>query len=164
MTSRGTVDVDEIAGAYAFDGPLIELGALVVDGKAHSKGRIRLPLSMMNRHGLVAGATGTGKTKTLQPMAEQLSTAGVPVFLADIKGDLSGMAAAGKLDDNIRRRASSIGYDWTPMSCPVEFFSLGGEGKGVPIRSTMTAFGPTLLAKVLGLNDVQESSLGLIFH
>ena len=166
MTSRGrgTVDVDEIAGAYAFDGPLVELGALVVDGKVHPNAPIRLPLSMMNRHGLVAGATGTGKTKTLQLMAEQLSTAGVPVFLADIKGDLSGMAVAGKLDDNIGRRASNIGYDWTPMSCPVEFFSLGGEGKGVPIRSTMTAFGPTLLAKVLGLNDVQESSLGLIFH
>src|SRR5207342_295236 len=153
-----------VAPGYQFEGPALELGGLMLDETQLSDVHIRIPLSMMNRHGLVAGATGTGKTKTLQLMAEQLSTAGVPVFLADIKGDLSGMAVAGKLDDNIGRRASNIGYDWTPMSCPVEFFSLGGEGKGVPIRSTMTAFGPTLLAKVLGLNDVQESSLGLIFH
>jgi hypothetical protein len=119
---------------------------------------------MVNRHGLVAGATGTGKTKTLQAMAEQLSSAGVPVFLADIKGDLSGMAVPGLPGDKVTARATDIGYDWQPSAYPVEFFALGGHGTGVPVRATVTAFGPTLLSKVLGLNDVQESSLGLVFH
>jgi DNA helicase HerA-like ATPase len=119
---------------------------------------------MVNRHGLVAGATGTGKTKTLQLMAEQLSAAGVPVFAADIKGDLSGLSVAGEDNDKIRSRATSVGQDWKPTAFPVEFYALGGQGTGIPLRVTMSAFGPTLLSKVLGLNDTQESSLGLIFH
>jgi DNA helicase HerA-like ATPase len=149
---------------YAFDGPVVELGALVVGEGCDPTAKVRIPLSMVNRHGLVAGATGTGKTKTLQTMAEQLSAAGVPVFLADIKGDLSGMAAPGAVSDRVTTRATDIGYDWQPAAYPVEFFALGGRGKGVPVRATVTSFGPTLLAKVLGLNDVQESSLGLVFH
>jgi DNA helicase HerA-like ATPase len=119
---------------------------------------------MLNRHGLVAGATGTGKTKTLQLMAEQLSAAGVPVFAADIKGDLSGLSTFGKDDEKISARAASVGQTWKTTAFPVEFFALGGEGTGIPLRVTMSAFGPTLLAKVLGLNDTQESSLGLVFH
>jgi DNA helicase HerA-like ATPase len=118
----------------------------------------------MNRHGLVAGATGTGKTKTLQLMAEQLSAAGVPVFLADIKGDLSGLATAGVPNEKVTARAADVGQAWRPRSSPTEFLSLGGRGSGVPVRATVTSFGPTLLAKVLGLSEVQESSLGLIFH
>jgi DNA helicase HerA-like ATPase len=150
---------------YTFAGPVLELGALVLDGgDADATAKVRIPLSMINRHGLVAGATGTGKTKTLQTMAEQLCAAGVPVFLADIKGDLSGMMAPGVASDRVTGRAAEIGYDWAPATYPVEFFALGGHGTGVPVRATVTSFGPTLLAKVLGLNDVQESSLGLVFH
>jgi DNA helicase HerA-like ATPase len=119
---------------------------------------------MLNRHGLVAGATGTGKTKTLQGMAEGLSAQGVPVFLADVKGDLSGLAVPGAPNEKIEARAASIGQDWAPTSYPVEFYTLGGLGTGVPIRTTVTDFGPLLLSKVLGLNATQESSLGLIFH
>ncbi len=156
--------VDKIAEGYTFDVPALDLGALVVDGTARPDVQIKIPLEMLNRHGLVAGATGTGKTKTLQLVAEQLAALGVPVFLADIKGDVSGMAAPGEPNDKITQRAADVGQDWMPASSPVEFFSLGGLGKGVPIRATMTSFGPTLLAKVLGLNDVQESSLGLVFH
>jgi uncharacterized protein len=157
--------VDEIARAYAFDGPALELGALVVDGQAHPQSAVRVPLSSLNRHGLVAGATGTGKTKTLQLIAEQLSDAGVPVFLADIKGDVSGMAAPGLPSDRITQRAQDTATDWQARGFPVEFLDLGGRGgSGVPVRATMTSFGPVLLSKVLGLNETQESSLGLVFH
>ncbi len=152
-----------LASAYAFAGPALELGALVLKGTAHPDPRIRVPLSMLNRHGLVAGATGTGKTKTLQLMAEQLSAAGVPVFLADIKGDVSGMAAPGVASDRITQRAT--GTDWQATGFPAEFLNLGGQcGTGIPVRATMTTFGPVLLSKVLGLNETQESSLGLVFH
>ncbi|WP_328709302.1 DUF853 domain-containing protein [Microbispora hainanensis] len=150
---------------YDFEGPALELGALVrEDGTADASERIRIPVCMMNRHGLVAGATGTGKTKTLQLMAEQLAGHGVPVFLADIKGDLSGLASPGKPGDRIARRAAEVGQDWTPQGCVTEFFSLGGVGEGIPLRATMSAFGPTLLSRVLELNETQESSLGLIFY
>ncbi len=156
--------VDSIRTAYATPGPALELGAAVVDGAAHPDVPVRLPLAMLNRHGLVAGATGTGKTKTLQLMAEQLSDAGVPVFLADIKGDVSGLGAAGSASERITTRAADTGTDWQPRGFPCEFLSLGGRGAGIPVRATVTAFGPLLLSKVLGLNDTQESSLGLVFH
>ena len=156
---------DSLGKAYAFDGPALELGALVLDNEAHPEARIRMPLSMLNRHGLVAGATGTGKTKTLQLIAEQLSDSGIPVFLADIKGDVSGMAAPGLTSDRITKRATETATDWRPRGFPVEFLNLGGQGgTGVPVRATMTSFGPLLLSKVLGLNETQESSLGLVFH
>ncbi|XAS76550.1 helicase HerA-like domain-containing protein [Dermatophilaceae bacterium Sec6.4] len=154
----------QIQAGYGFDGAALELGAAVLDGQAHADVPVRLPLSMMSRHGLVAGATGTGKTKTLQLMAEQLSAQGVPVFLADIKGDLSGIASPGRSGDRITARAADVGQQWVATSYPTEFYSLAGLGKGVPIRATITSFGPTLLSKVLGLNATQESSLGLVFH
>jgi len=154
----------EVADGYTFDGPTLALGALVQGEDATESVQVGIPLAMMNRHGLVAGATGTGKTRTLQLMAEGLSAAGVPVFVADIKGDLSGMAIDGEPKDFIAKRATDIGQDWSPASFPLEFYSLGGIGQGVPIRTTVTDFGPLLMSKVLGLNDTQESSLGLIFH
>jgi DNA helicase HerA-like ATPase len=154
----------ELAQAYAVDGPALELGAVVLDGQATPEARVRMPLSMLNRHGLVAGATGTGKTKTLQLMAEQMSAAGIPVFLADVKGDVSGMGAPGVDSERVRARAAETGTAWTPTAFPVELLSLGGLGEGVPVRATITSFGPVLLSKVLGLNDTQESSLGLVFH
>ena len=153
-----------VAPGYAFEGPALELGGLMIDASTLSDVRIRIPLGMLNRHGLVAGATGTGKTKTLQLLAEQLSAAGVPVFAADVKGDLSGLSVPGAENPKVVDRARSVGQDWKAHGFPVEFFALGGQGTGIPLRVTMSAFGPTLLAKVLGLNDTQESSLGLVFH
>ncbi|MWC00085.1 helicase HerA-like domain-containing protein, partial [Agromyces seonyuensis] len=155
--------VEAIRAGYAFEGAALELGALV-NGGPQPDVQVRIPLAMTDRHGLVAGATGTGKTRTLQGLAEQLSAAGVSVFAADIKGDLSGMLVAGTGNEKLLQRTAGIGQDWTPASFPVEFFSLGGAGRGVPIRATVAGFGPLLLAKALGLNDTQESSLGLVFH
>ncbi|MFD0269702.1 helicase HerA-like domain-containing protein [Streptomyces sp. NPDC127106] len=155
---------DRIAAGYAFTGPALDLGALLWDGTCLPDRQIRIPLAMLNRHGLVAGATGTGKTKTLQLIAEQLSSAGVPVFLADIKGDVSGISAPGAPSDRTAQRAGEVGQDWRAGGCPAEFYALGGIGTGVPLRATVTDFGPVLMAKVLGLNRTQEQSLGLVFH
>ncbi|MEU8621089.1 helicase HerA-like domain-containing protein [Streptomyces sp. NPDC048623] len=154
----------QIGAGYAFDGPALDLGALLWDGTCHPDAQVRIPLPMLNRHGLVAGATGTGKTKTLQLIAEQLSAKGVPVFLADIKGDVSGIAAPGADGEKVRERAGQVGQDWTATGFPCEFYGLGGTGPGIPIRATVTGFGPVLLSKVLQLNQTQEQSLGLIFH
>ncbi len=130
-----------------------------MDGEPDPAAKVRIPLATLNRHGLVAGATGTGKTKTLQVMAEQLSAAGVPVFLADIKGDVSGMAAPAQPSEKLTARTAAIGQDWKPTAYPVEFYALGGKGTGIPVRATVTSFGPILLSKVLDLSDVQSSSL-----
>ncbi|MGA7051619.1 MAG: helicase HerA-like domain-containing protein [Mycobacterium sp.] len=153
-----------IADGYAVEGQALELGTVVVDGTADPSAQIRIPLATINRHGLVAGATGTGKTKTLQLIAEQLSAAGVPVLMADVKGDLSGLSRPGEANDKTATRAKDTGDNWEPTGYPVEFLSLGTEGVGVPIRATVESFGPVLLSKVLGLNATQESTLGLIFH
>ncbi|OBI95786.1 helicase HerA-like domain-containing protein [Mycobacterium asiaticum] len=153
-----------IAAGYAVQGQALELGTVVVGGEIDPTAQIRIPLATINRHGLVAGATGTGKTKTLQLIAEQLSAAGVPVFMADVKGDLSGLARPGEGNDKTAARAKDTGDNWEPSGFPVEFLSLGTGGVGVPVRATVESFGPVLLSKVLGLNATQESTLGLIFH
>ncbi len=149
MSDEASV-VDQVTKGYSFGEPAIDLGVLINDDTPVPQAKVRIPLSMLNRHGLVAGATGTGKTKTLQSMAEQISAAGVPVFAADIKGDLSGLASAGLPSDKLAARTAALGQAWTPKASPVEFFALGGEGIGVPLRATMSSFGPTLLSKVLG--------------
>jgi len=156
--------IDVVREGYAFDGPALEIGALVADGQPRADVPVRIPVRMLNRHGLVAGATGTGKTKTLQVLAEQVAAAGVPVFAADIKGDLSGIASPGTSSEALLERTRGIGQDWQPVASQVEFFTLGGRGTGVPIRATVESFGPVLLAKVLDLNATQESSLALVFH
>jgi DNA helicase HerA-like ATPase len=163
-STSSPAQVQEIAAGYSFSGAALEFGAAVVDDTAYKDAKVKIPLAVMNRHGLVAGATGTGKTKTLQLMAEQLVKQGVPVFLADIKGDLSGMASPGEPNDKITARATDVGEAWTPTAFTTEFYSLGGQGKGIPVRASISSFGPTLLSKVLGLNATQESSLGLVFH
>ncbi len=163
MSEKATA-TQEIAAGYATSGAAVELGAVVLDGTADPQARVRIPLAMMNRHGLIAGATGPGKTKTLQGIAEQLSAAGVPVVMADVKGDLSGQTRPGTTNDAITERANDTGDDWAPSNFPVQFLSLGTSGTGVPVRATISGFGPLLLAKVLGLNETQESTLGLIFH
>ena len=156
--------VEQVTAGYAFEGQALELGGLMVDADTQSEARVRIPLAMVNRHGLVAGATGTGKTKTLQLLAEQLSAAGVPVFAADVKGDLSGLSTPGEGGEKITARATSVGQQWQATGFPVEYYAIGGQGTGIPLRVTVSAFGPVLLSKVLELNDTQESSLGLVFH
>jgi uncharacterized protein len=160
----GNGPAKRISEGYAVAGQALELGTVVVDGEADPSAQIRIPLATINRHGLVAGATGTGKTKTLQLIAEQLSAAGVAVVMADVKGDLSGLARPGEANDRTAARAKDTGDDWQPTGFPVEFLSLGTGGVGVPVRATISSFGPILLSKVLGLNASQESTLGLIFH
>ena len=153
-----------ITTAYATDGAALDLGRGVHDGAVVTAATVKLPLRMVNRHGLIAGATGTGKTKTLQGIAEQLSAAGVPVFVADVKGDLSGVAEPGDAGGAAAKRAQELGLQFQARGFPVEFFALGGIGPGIPIRATVSDFGPQLLAKVLGANDTQEQSLTLVFH
>ncbi|MBQ9918693.1 MAG: DUF853 family protein, partial [Microbacterium sp.] len=156
--------VATIAAGYAGSAAALDLGVLVNGGPVASV-PVRIPLAMTNRHGLVAGATGTGKTRTLQLLAEQLSANGVPVFAADIKGDLSGVAAPGVSSEKLLARTSALGQDWEPRAYPTEFYALGDDAaSGVPVRATVSGFGPLLLSRVLGLNATQESSLGLVFH
>jgi DNA helicase HerA-like ATPase len=153
-----------IADAYATEGAALDLGRAVHEGAVHRDAAVRVPLATLNRHGLIAGATGTGKTKTLQLMAEQLSAAGVPVFVADVKGDVSGLAAAAEPGGPAENRMADLGLPFAPAAFPVEFLSLGGIGPGVPVRANVSDFGPQLLAKVLGANETQEQSLALVFH
>ena len=155
---------DDIAAGYDFPGPAVLLGRPFVDPNAPvTDVDIRIPLGLLNRHGLIAGATGTGKTKTLQMLAEQISAAGTPVFAADMKGDLAGLAEAGTANDKLTERNTQLAHEWAPAANTVELMSLTGEG-GVPLRAPVSAFGPLLLSKVLALNETQESSLALVFR
>jgi DNA double-strand break repair helicase HerA and related ATPase len=163
-TESSAAPAQQIAAGYATEKAALELGAVVVDGVCDPTAKVRIPLATLNRHGLVAGATGTGKTKSLQVLAEQLSTAGVPVVMADVKGDLSGLSRPGEPGDKVAQRAADTGDEWAASAYPVEFLALGTAGIGVPVRATISSFGPILLSKVLGLNQTQESTLGLIFH
>ena len=151
-----------VRAAFPDQGAAITLGAPVHQGECHPGALVRVPLAMMNRHGLIAGATGTGKTKTLQLVAEQLSSQGVPVFLADIKGDVSGIGVAGASNDRLAQRAKDTGWSWNAQAFPVEFLSLTGQ-KGAQLRATVSSFGPLLLGKVLGLNETQSSVLSMVF-
>ena len=164
----------QVRSSYSFSSPTLPVGTYLdtLSGgePAAVKGlSVGIPLGLLNRHALVAGATGTGKTRTLQLLAEGLSAAGVPVFLADVKGDLTGLAEAGASNDKIASRIASTGQDWKGQSFPIELFNLGGSDSGAgisgtPIRTTVTEFGPILLSRVLGLNDTQASALQLVFH
>jgi uncharacterized protein len=154
--------IEAINKSYTTHLPSIYLGAGVYDGNIVAEAKVNLTLRMMNRHGLVTGATGSGKTRTLQLIAEQLSAAGVPVFIPDIKGDLSGFAKEGLTNDKILERASALGLSHRPSSFPVEFYSLSGK-IGAPMRATVTEFGPVLLSKILELNDTQTGVLNVLF-
>lgn len=153
-----------IAAGYETDKPTIDLGRVSVDGTVDNAAVVKVPLAMFNRHGLIAGATGTGKTVTLQLLAENLSANGVPVVVADMKGDLSGLSVAAGTDGPAAERFKELGETFEPAAFPVEYLSLGGIGDGVPVRATVSDFGPQLLAKILGSNDTQEQSLALLFH
>lgn len=164
----------QVRSGYSFSSPTLPVGTYLDtlsggEPAAVNGLSVGIPLGLLNRHALVAGATGTGKTRTLQLLAEGLSAAGVPVFLADVKGDLTGLAEAGASNDKIASRIASTGQDWKGQSFPIELFNLGGSDSGAgisgtPIRTTVTEFGPILLSRVLGLNDTQASALQLVFH
>jgi DNA helicase HerA-like ATPase len=155
---------ETIAAAYAVEGASVDLGRAVHEGTVHTDAKVQIALGMMTRHGLIAGATGTGKTKTLQLIAEQLSAQGVPVFVADVKGDVSGIADPGAADGPGAKRDAELGIPYEPTGFPTEYLSIGGLGPGVPVRATVSDFGPQLMAKILDANETQESSLALVFH
>jgi DNA helicase HerA-like ATPase len=154
---------DTYRAAFTFDTPSLDLGNVMQETAPQAALPARIPLAMMNRHGLIAGSTGTGKTRTLQLLAEQLSRNGVPVFLADVKGDLAGMSQPGVLNDRVAARVKSVGREFVPEGFPVEFFSLTGT-HGTQLRATVSSFGPILLGKVLDLTDVQQSVLAMVFQ
>lgn len=148
---------------YSFSGEAIRIGRAELDGKVVEGADVFLPLKTFNRHGLIAGATGTGKTKSLQMISEGLSDASVPVLLLDIKGDLSGIAAAGVANDKINDRAKLLGFEYKPQAYPVELLTLSKNKPGVRLRATVSEFGPVLLSKILELNDTQGGIVALIF-
>ncbi|MGN6511793.1 MAG: helicase HerA-like domain-containing protein, partial [Chitinophaga sp.] len=154
--------LEYIKKGYTFKGEHFKLGCAMLNGEVVTGADVLLPLKTMNRHGLIAGATGTGKTKTLQIIAEGLSDASVPVLLMDIKGDLSGIAAAGASNAKIEERYAKIGGSWSAAAYPAELLSLSQE-KGVRLRATVTEFGPVLLSKILELNDTQAGLVAMIF-
>jgi DNA helicase HerA-like ATPase len=155
--------LDAMTAGYSLDEPSIVLGGPMHEGELATDPRVQVALTMLNRHGLIAGATGTGKTKTLQLLAGQLSKAGVPVFISDIKGDVTGIAAPGDgASPRIVERSASLGWTFEPSGHPAEFVSLSGA-LGAQVRATVHSFGPLLLGKVLDLNETQTSILALVF-
>lgn len=154
--------VERVKASYQPKGDSIQLGAGILAGTILADAKVNLALKMMNRHGLIAGATGTGKTRTLQLMAEQLVDAGVPVFMLDVKGDLSGLAEAGTSNEALIERGKAVGAPFEPAQFPIELFSLTGK-LGASMRMTVGDFGPVLLARILDLNDTQSGVLAAIF-
>lgn len=154
--------LESITKGYTFEEDSFILGGAMINGECQTNAFVRIPLSTLNRHGLIAGATGTGKTKTLQIIAEQLSTKGVPCLLMDIKGDLSGIAVPSGGHPKIDERHAKIGFPFEAGASPVEFLSLSDE-KGVRLRATVSEFGPVLFSKILGLNDTQAGIAAVIF-
>jgi uncharacterized protein len=154
---------EAMEAAYALTEPALYLGAPIEGTEALTGVKVQVALSMLNRHGLVAGATGTGKTKTLQGIAGQLSRAGVPTFIADVKGDLTGLAAPGDATNpKVLERVAQLGMEFQPYGHPVELLSLSGK-LGAQVRATVSSFGPLLLARILDLNETQTSVLSLVF-
>ncbi len=154
--------IQELNAKYSPKGEFITLGKGMLNGEVVREVDVNIPLKTINRHGLIAGATGTGKTKTLQVFVEQLSHAGVPSLVLDIKGDFSGIAMAGSRNTIIDERYSKTGLTYDPQGFPVELMSISGEA-GVKLRATVTEFGPVLLSKILELNDTQSSIMSIIF-
>ncbi|MFQ5448301.1 MAG: helicase HerA-like domain-containing protein [Saprospiraceae bacterium] len=161
MASKETF-IEEINKGNTFKGNSIILGAAMLDKQPITNCLVRIPLKTLNRHGLIAGATGTGKTKTLQIIAEQLSANSIPSLLMDVKGDLSGIAVSSPGHPKIDERHAKIGIPFTPSGSPVEFLSLSGE-KGARLRATVTEFGPVLFSKILNLNDTQGGVVAVVY-
>lgn len=162
MSDQKKSFTEKINASYAPTSASIYLGAAMLNGEVIAAAEVNLPLKMMNRHGLIAGATGTGKTRTLQLLAEQLSDANVPVFMLDVKGDLSGLHQSGTSNPKIEDRAKQLGKPFEPGGFPIELYSLSGKN-GAQMRATVSEFGPVLLAKILDLNETQTGVLAVIF-
>lgn len=160
---RQTQFRNHLAEGQVFKKDYIVLGTGILDGEPVSNAQIKIPLKTLNRHGLIAGATGTGKTKTLQVIAEQLSLKGIPSVLMDLKGDLSGLAQAGTVSDFILKRSETIGVSYDPQGLPVELMSISNE-KGVRLKATVSEFGPVLISQILELNDTQRGVVALVFR
>jgi len=154
--------IKAITDGYTFKGESIILGGAMLDGEAIAEAPVRIPLKTLNRHGLIAGATGTGKTKTIQVLSEQLSAHGIPVLMMDIKGDFSGIAKEGEEKSFITERHAKINIPYSITSFPVELMSLSQQS-GVRLRATVSEFGPVLFSRILGLNDVQSGVVAVIF-
>ncbi len=154
--------IEAVKAGYTFKGESVQIGAAVLDGEVVAEAGVFLPLKTLNRHGLIAGATGTGKTKTLQMLSEFLSDSSVPVLMMDIKGDLSGIAAIGTANDKVNDRYQKLNLAYTPALFPVELLTLTGKD-GVHLRATVSEFGPVLLSKILELNDIQGGVVSMIF-
>ena len=154
--------LQKIKEGYSFKADSVQIGTGMLNGEVIAGANVILPLKTMNRHGLIAGATGTGKTKTLQLISEYLSDNSVPVLLMDIKGDLSGIAAAGVANDKTNERCQKLNIQYKPVAFPVDLLTLSNQ-KGIRLRATVSEFGPVLLSKILDLNDTQESLVALIF-
>ncbi|MCM4160394.1 DUF853 family protein [Antarcticibacterium flavum] len=155
--------IQHIQQGYSSKGDHIFMGAAMLDGQPVAEARVKIPLRTLNRHGLIAGATGTGKTKTLQILAENLSDKGIPCLLMDIKGDLSGIAKAAEDNEKLRSRHRLIDFEFTPQRSPVEILSLSDQ-PGVKLKATVSEFGPVLLSRILNLTDTQTGILGIIFQ
>ncbi len=161
MATKDTF-IQTVKDGYTFKGDKVKIGIGILDGNPVPEAEIFLPLKTLNRHGLIAGATGTGKTKTVQMVAEYLSDNSIPVLLMDIKGDLSGIAAAGVTNDKIKERYQLLNMDYLPQAFPTEFLTLSNE-TGVRLRATVSEFGPILLSKILDLNDNQAGLVAMLF-
>jgi DNA helicase HerA-like ATPase len=153
---------EHIENGYQCKGDFIPVGAAMLNGEAITGAHVKIPLKTLNRHGLIAGATGTGKTKSLQVLAENLSLHGIPVLLMDLKGDLSGLAQPSPGHPKIDQRMAQIGLDFTPQAFPVEILTLSGQD-GVKLRATVSEFGPVLLSRILDLSEAQEGIMAVVF-
>jgi uncharacterized protein len=162
MKTKHEQFIETIEKAYTFKGDSIVLGGAILDGEAIENLQVKAPLKMFNRHGLIAGATGTGKTKTLQGLAESLSDSGISVLMMDIKGDLSGLSQSGNPHPKVDERHHKIGKKWNATPYPVELLTISNE-RGVRMRATISEFGPVLLSKILELNDTQQGTVALAF-
>lgn len=154
--------VQTIQQGYTFNGTSIVIGGAMLDLKSVANAQVKIPLKTLNRHGLIAGATGTGKTKTIQVLSEKLAENGVSVLMMDIKGDFSGVAEPGVSNPKITDRITAIGNTWNPKGYPVELMSISTQD-GVRLRATVTEFGPVLISKILDLNDTQEGVVAMVF-
>ena len=154
--------IKKVSDSYTFGGESILVGSAVFYNDYETNVQVKLPLKTFNRHGLIAGATGTGKTKSLQLIAEDLSNTGVPVMVMDIKGDISGLGAPGTSNPVIEKREKLIGIKWEGKGFPIEFLSISDE-PGAKMKATVSEYGPVLLSKILNLNDNQSGVLSMIF-
>ena len=161
MTDRSGF-LKQVQEGYSFKTEAFKIGCGMLDTNVVNGADILIPLKTMNRHGLIAGATGTGKTKTLQMLSEGLSNAGVPVLVMDIKGDFSGIAAPGTVNEKITERCQKLGIEFIPTGFPVELLTLSSQ-RGARLRATVSEFGPVLLSRILGLNDTQGGFVAMIF-